>query len=128
DAQAVTLESSSPGPAATLQRLRFWRRIAHVSRTFEFSFGDTDSTGRPTTAVVTVNKVLTGTFNIETVSRQDSIFERSLVRKPLKDFWVRRILLHRARLGETGEPKWRIAGLSGVEVTSQDSTTRIRSL
>src|SRR5436309_14884491 len=47
DAQAGTLESSSPGPAATLQRLRFWRRIAHVSRTFEFSFGDTDSTGRP---------------------------------------------------------------------------------
>ena len=128
-ATASGVESSAPVAAADSQRVRFWRRITESHRTFEFTFSDTDSTGRPTLATVTVNKALTGTFNVQTVTRRDSTRVRSLVQKPLKDFWVRRLLLKREREhGESDEPEWRIAAVSGVKVTSRDAATKIQSI
>jgi hypothetical protein len=115
----------SVGMEAAIRPIRFWRHITGVRRSFQFAFGDSDSTGRPTTAVVTVHKVFTGTFNIETGAREDSVFARSVIRKPLTDHWVRRILLHRVEVPELRGRQWRIVGLSGVQVSSRPAATEI---
>ena len=57
------------GMAAAINPLYFFRNITSVDRQFEFAFSDTDSTGRPRTALVTVHKYLRGTFNIVTGPR-----------------------------------------------------------
>lgn len=112
--------------------VRWWRTIRGVERSFEFAFADTDTTGRPTRAVVTIHKRLHGSFNIlagpavrDAAGTTDSL---ELVRKPLADHWVRRVLLHRVRTGEDGRARWRIAATSGVEVTSRDAQTDILGL
>jgi hypothetical protein len=133
---------------AQIRPLRFWRKIENIERRFEFAFADTDSTGRPTTALVTVHKQLRGTFNIlagdppaepvlaegeNPVPPRDTTLR--LVRKRLNDHSVRRVLLKRvppppgdelARLDH--RPRWRIAATSGVQVTSRDAETNIVSL
>lgn len=124
---------TGPDGAATLiNPLTYWRTILDVERSFEFAFADTDSTGRPTTAVVTVHKKLTGRFNI--LAGQpgtdgtpiDSATQ--VIHKPLVDQWVRRILLKRVAVSERGEVRWRFAATSGVKVTSRAATTHIVSL
>src|SRR5215813_12134258 len=57
------------GAAAAIHPLYFFRNITSVDRQFEFAFADTDSTGRPRTAIVTVHKYMRGTFNILTGPR-----------------------------------------------------------
>jgi hypothetical protein len=120
--------AGAAGAQAAIQPLRFWRTIANVTRSFRFAFADTDTTGRPTRAQVTVDKRLTGRFNIlvgvpgSDAVPMDSTFR--VVHKPLEDHWVRRILLHRA----TGSEHWHVVGTSGVQVTSQGAATRITSV
>ncbi len=118
----------TPGATALIHPLRYWRHITDVRRTFEFTFSDTDSTGRPTKALVTIRKVMRGTFNILTdLAPDDSLPPDSAtigrVRKPLADLWVRHVLLRRVRDGGSGDPQWKVAGISGVEVTSFDPRT-----
>ena len=55
--------AGAAGAQAAIQPLRFWRTITNVTRSFQFAFADTDTTGRPTRAQVTVDKLLTGRFN-----------------------------------------------------------------
>jgi len=43
------------GGLAAIHPLSFFRDIRSVERRFEFAFADTDSAGRPTTAIVTVS-------------------------------------------------------------------------
>jgi hypothetical protein len=121
------------GAANAIQPLYFARAIRRVETNFEFAFADTDSTGRPTTAFVTVNRNLFGTFNILAGTRTEGGLRDTVrVSKPLADHWVRHLLLKRvppptdSRL--VGRPRWRIAATSGVEVTSRAATTRIVSL
>ncbi len=124
----VTSFDALPGTFTAIQPLRFWRTITDVQRSFQFAFSDTDSTGRPTRAVVVVNKLLTGTFNILTGVPGDSD-SVTVIRKPLKDHWVRRILLRRVAADSSeDQPEWRIVATSGVKVTSQNATTAIQSL
>jgi hypothetical protein len=120
-----------------LSSLYFFRNITSVERQFEYAFADTDSTGRPTTAIVTVHKYMRGTFNIATGPRVEGVRDTArllVVRKPLADHWVRRVLLKRVPpptidANVTRErARWRIAASSGVEVTSRAATTRIKSL
>ncbi len=124
----TTVGGGMPGAFAAISPIRFWRTITNVERSFQFSFSDTDSTGRPTMAIVTVNKLLTGTFNILTgIPGTDSVPMDSAVhilRKPLADHWVRRILLER----RPGTRDWHVVATSGVKVTSKDATTQIVSL
>jgi len=129
----TTMNGAAPaGSAAAIVPLRFWRNITHVDTRFEFAFSDTDSTGRPTTAVVTVHRQLTGSFNIlvgvpgSDGSPLDSTYQ--VVRKPLDDHWVRHILLKRVRLSATARAEWRIVAASGVQVTSKNATTQLVSL
>jgi len=127
-----SLSGGQPGALAAIRPLRFWRTITGVERRFEYAFADTDSTGRPTTAVVTVHRLLTGRFNILTGQpRGDSTVRdtsASIVHKPLADHWVRRILLKRVPGAEPGANAWRIVATSGVEVTSRAAQTHIESL
>jgi hypothetical protein len=125
--QAPAGSASAPsGSLAAIHPVFFWRHINRDERTFEFAFSDTDSTGAPTTAVVTVHRLLSGTFNV--VAEGASPDEGTLIKKPLHDHWVRRLLLKRVP-GEQFRP-WRIAATSGVKVTSapRDTLTRIQSL
>ena len=123
--QAPAGSASAPaGSLAAIHPLFFWRHINRDERTFEFAFSDTDSTGAPTTAVVTVHRLLSGTFNV--VAEGAGPTEGTLVKKPLHDHWVRRLLLKRVA-GEDFRP-WRIAATSGVKVTSRDAQTHIQSL
>ena len=145
DPAQMSLDAAGSTTAA-IRPVTFWRRIQHVDRDFEFAFADTDSTGQPTTAFVTVRKRLLGTFNILAGTPLEPGAEPSptdtlrTVRKPLEDHWVRHLLFKRVVRpadappppgdGSTddGRPRWRIAATSGVQVTSKDATTDIVSL
>ena len=118
--------SASATVGGTLPRpLRFWRHIRSVERRFEYAFADTDSTGRPTTARVTIHTFLAGTFN---VAVGDSGVIDSVVHKPLHDHAVRHVRLKRVLLPGTRRDAWKIVATSGVEVTSRDATVEIQSL
>ena len=114
---------------AAITPLRFWREIANVQSTFDTQFGPPDSTGHPTTALVTIHRHLTGTFNIVAGSTTPGDTSRSLVQKPLSDDWTRKIALERLpdRFGPAIQ-RWRLAGTSGVDVQSQGGSTHVDSL
>jgi hypothetical protein len=124
----TSVGTTRPGSFAAISPIRFWRTITHVERSFEFAFADSDSTGRPTAVIVTVHKRLTGTFNILTglPGSDDVPMDSALrvVRKPLADHWVRRLLLKRRPWGND----WHVVATSGVKVTSRGATTQIASL
>jgi len=132
DSGDQTSLSAPGGAAALINPLTYWRTILDVDRTFEFAFSDTDSTGRPTTAVVTIHKKLTGRFNILAgVPGSDGTpidSTTQVIHKPLVDNWVRRVLLKRVAVTEGGDVRWRFAATSGVKVTSRAATTHIVSL
>jgi hypothetical protein len=131
-AETTSLGTGTPGTLAAIDPLRFWRVITSVERRFEFAFADSDSTGRPTTAIVTVHKSLAGRFNILTgTPGSDSTALDSLldvIHKPLADRWVRRILLKRVPAPDSAGRAWRVVATSGARVTSRDATTQITSL
>lgn len=117
---------AADGALAAVRPLSWWRTIRSVTRRFDTQYLDPDSAGRPTTAVVTVHKRLQGSFNVlvgDSLATPDS-----LLRKPLDDRWVRRLLLKRVRVDSTGQVRWRLAGTSGVEVTSDGAVTNIQSV
>lgn len=120
---------ASAGTAA-INPLFFWRQILRVERSFEFAFADTDSTGRPTTAVVTVHKRLAGWFNVVAGddATEGSPTEGHVVKKALRDHWMRRVLLKRIDTASEERRGWRIAAVSGVKVTSRSAITRLESL
>jgi hypothetical protein len=131
--------ATNPNATSAIRPLRYWRRITNVRRTFSFAFSDTDTTGRPTRAVVTVHKELSGTFNVafDATPADTMLFDTlGVVHKPLHDLWVRKILLRRVHQmpggdmalgsgpedGHDGEheDEWKVAGISGVDVRSFD--------
>lgn len=134
--------------ASAIQPLRFWRTITSRERTFEFAFADTDSTGKPMSAVVTITTHLKGRLNILIgVPGSDSTPMDSTLKtihKPLDDVRVRRILLKRVTRmdgwhhngGDGDEPgeeddhesAWKIMGTSLAVVTSKDAATQIVSV
>jgi len=131
----ITSLGANPGATgalAVINPLCFWRVITNVDRRFEFAFADSDSTGRPTTAIVTVHKSLAGRFDILTgVPGSDSTALDSsvnVIHKPLADRWVRRVLLKRISTSDSTRGVWRVVATSGVKVTSRDATTQIESL
>src|SRR5262249_38122939 len=117
---------------AAVRPLRFWRTIMSRDRTFGFAFSDTDSTGRPTRAIVTITTHLTGTFHLIAVVPSDTNAadsSRQVLHKPLDETRTRLVLLRRTALGNSDRRVfWRIAAVSGVEVVSNPSTTHIESV
>lgn len=121
--------SSQEATASPIQPLRFWRHITDVRRSYEVAFADSDSVGLPTTAIVTMHKRLAGTFNIVPEPENEGD-PRTVIRKELRDHWVRRVKLRRiVRLDDSryGE-RWRVAAVSGVRVTSRDAASEIVSV
>lgn len=129
-AGAASAGAGTASVEAAIRPLTFWRDIRDVERRFEFAFSDTDSTGRPTRAVVTAHKLFRGTFNILVADQvaEGSPPEAHVIHKPLVDHWVRRLLLKRVPLPESDRRVWRIVATSGVKITSRDAATRIESL
>ncbi len=157
DSEAEMSSSTGTGGLAAIQPLTFWRRFRAHERTFEFAFSDTDSTGQPTRAIVTIRTHLTGTFNILAAATNDttrgtsamigvgvglsaeSDSTRHVIHKPLDETRVRRVLLRRAKLPrdvpmdadcdhDSTRVRWRLAAVSGVKVTSKDNTTQVLSV
>jgi hypothetical protein len=140
-ADQALFSAGTAGTASAVRPLHFWRRITGVQRNYQFAFSDTDTTGRPTKAVVTVQKTLTGTFNLVFDATPDDtmLFDTvGVVHKPLNDLWTRRILLRRVHRDVEGDmvlgsgpedgddhdghhghrDEWKVAGISGVDVRS----------
>jgi len=116
----------NPGGFAAIRPLRFWRQITAVDRTVDKVFGMPDSNGRPTLAMVTVHKHITGTFDI-VAGEADST--RALVKKPLDDDWTRKLVLMRVPApGDSGRGRWRLVGTSGVDVQTRAGSTHIQSV
>src|SRR5262249_3227697 len=114
---------------AAIRPLRFWRTIRHVETTFDFDFSAPDSSGRPTRALVTIHRHLTGTFDILAGSPTAGDTTRSLVHKPLDDHWTRKIaLVRRSDRGDGIGGRWRLVGTSGVDVRTEGGVTRLQSL
>jgi hypothetical protein len=116
DSQPIALSAGTPDPlpasSTAIQPQSFWRTITTTYRGYTLAFADTDSTGRPTTAIVTIRTRLLGTFNIAPDTGD-------IIHKPLDDLSVRRVQLHRIQWPEgSGEAIWRIGEVSGAEVTS----------
>jgi len=135
-ADETSLGGGPAGATAAIEPLRFWRTITEVERHYDFQFSDPDPNGMPTTAIVTLDKVLSGSFNILTGPAAVNLTDanlRNVVRKPLRDDWRRRLLLKRVPdLRPELRPRWRVAAISGVKVTSRVPAavphTRILSL
>ena len=131
DATETALSGSAPGSqeavASPIQPLRFWRHITDVRRSYEFAFADSDSVGQPTTAIITVHKRLSGTFHIVPEPENEGD-PRTVIRKELRDHWVRRVKLHRIARPDDTRERWRLAAVSGVKVTSRDATSEIVSV
>jgi len=130
ESSQVSTGASPARLASTDERLPlfFWRNIRSVDTQFEITFADTDSTGRATTAHVTVIRHLKGTFN---VAMGDSASGDTIIRKPLADRSVRHLLLKRVlRPSEDRErcEGWRIAASSGLDVRSSNATTNITAI
>jgi hypothetical protein len=108
---------------ALINPLSYWRTITTVQQKFEFAFSDTDSTGHPTQALVTIHKYLGGTFNIEAGDSPPGgtgdNAPVTVIHKRLADDWVRRLMLRRSEQTPGGDVReWEVVSVSGVEVTS----------
>lgn len=129
---AAALRGVDGAAAVAIQPFTFWRAITSDMRTFEIAFADTDSTGHPTTAEVTIHRHFAGTFNVVPESQTNpgtpDLNPAHVVHKPLDDLWERHVLLKRLPLDGSTTPIWRIAAVSGAEVTSQGATSAIDSI
>jgi hypothetical protein len=121
---------AASAPTASIDPLYLWRWIIRRSPTFEFAFADTDTTGLPATAIVTLRRHFTGTFNIvpRDAANPELPDTHGVVRKPLDDLWVRRFVMKRIVAGPDDRAVWKLAAASPVEVTSKDATTEITSV
>ena len=122
-------DAGSSAGFAAIRPLRFWRNIQNVNTRFNFAFSDPDSNGNPQHALVTVNRRLTGSFNILAGIADSTDATRQVIRKALDDHWVRKLVLERRRVNEdTTRARWRVVGTSGVDITSANATSQIQSL
>jgi hypothetical protein len=127
---ARALRGGNDAAPAAIQPFTFWRSITSDTRTFGIAFADTDSTGHPATAVVTIHRHFTGTFLVlpESLPGVPYLTPTHIVRKPLDDLWERRVLLNHLPIDGSAHSIWRIAAVSGAEVTSQGATSTIDSI
>ena len=126
---SLPLVDEAAGGFAAIDPLRFWREISGVRTELRTEFLNPDPNGRPLLAIVTIHRVLTGTFNIAAreITGEDTTI--ALVRKRLADDWTRRIALVRRPVpNDTALTRWRLAGTSGVDVRTRDGVTRLQSL
>jgi hypothetical protein len=116
------------GLESAINPLFFWRAIFHETPRFAVVFADTDSTGRPRTAFVVVDRTFLGTFNIvHGTTGNPNVPDTAVVHKPLDDQWVRHLMLHRFNEDGPGHG-WHVVAATGVKVTSRNATSSIQSV
>lgn len=124
---AAALTYSGARPAAIIRPFTWRQHVTRETRTWDFVWSDTDSTGRPRTVVVTLHKHLTGEFVIVPVSPGDSTRADSIrYVKPLDKMLTRKIMLQRILIN--GVRVWKIVEVTGAFVTTPGSTTHILSV
>ncbi len=125
ETQAFGMRPAGSDAAETaITPLYFWRRIDSVTRSYEFAFSDSDSTGRPRQVLVTIRKHLLGAFNV--IASTDSV---NVIHKPLDETWTRVVQLVRLRAPtDSTRTVWRIRAVSGASMLSTGAVTRIQSL
>lgn len=118
------------GPAAAITPRYWWRTISSAERSLTFAFSDSDSTGRPRQADVTVTRHLLGQLNIYKAMEGDTMHldSANVVHKPIDDTWVRHLRLRRFVFHESGQSVWFVTGVSGVNVTSNPTSESIQSV
>src|SRR5437016_9846478 len=112
--------AESFGVQAPITPLDYWRTFSHVTTSYAFAFSDTDSTGHPLWAMVTIHRHLLGSFNILHAVAGDSTQADpdNIIHKPTDEMWTRNLLFHRFTPDSAGAgPEWRLVAASGVEVT-----------
>lgn len=126
---ALTASQPRNGSLAAITPLFFWRNILATTPRFDIVFADSDSVGRPRTALVVINRRFLGTFNVVHGTTGDPSVPDSahVVHKPLDDQWVRHLLLHRFPEGGP-DHGWHVVGATGVDVTSRNATTSLQSV
>jgi hypothetical protein len=129
-AAAANGASGSLSAQAAVRPLTFWRDIRNVERDVRFDFLDPDTSGRPATAIVTVHRIMRGSFNllVSDIVPEGNPPSAHVIKKPLVDDAVRRLRLKRIALPGSGRPVWRLVATSGVKITSRGATSRIDSL
>lgn len=115
------------GGFAAVRPLRFWRQITNVERSRDVEFGSPDSDGKPTLALVTLHRHLTGTFHLLAGAVDTADTSRTRIDKPIDDQWTRRVLLQRMRL-PNDSLRWRLVGTSGAEVKTRGGSTHLMSI
>jgi hypothetical protein len=132
DASPVTA-SASYEPAgiasarAAVRPLTWWRNVTSETRTWDFAWADSDSTGTPRTCVATLHKHLVGTFVIVPASPADSTqADTARIRKALDETVTRKVMLRRLSLD--GRAQWKVVALTAALVTTPAAVTSIQSL
>jgi hypothetical protein len=125
-----SLRVGTDGTLAAIRPFYFWRTLTSETISWDVAFSDTDDTGHPATAVVTVHRHLIGNLNIIPASAGDSTHadSTSVIHKPHDDLWTRHVLLKRVPFGSAGATHWRFAGTSLVDIVSSTNTTQIQSV
>lgn len=135
--------TGSPQTDAAIEPAFWFRLIRSHERRFTIEFEHPDT--MTVVAHVKVTDRLLGTFNVitkpDTTSGQ--ITERSWIKKPLADTGVRNAVFVRHRLDDSnaaaetedredgfrdGWSPWRLAAISGAEITSDNGTRAIQSV
>lgn len=130
ETQAFELSPAPGGTFAAIHPVFFWRTLTSEAFTWDVAFSDTDATGHPLTAEVTVRRHQLGNMNIMHSIPTDSTIADTVnvIHKPLDDHWVRYVEFKRVPIGTSGTTRWRFSGTSLVSVTSDVNTTQIQSV
>lgn len=121
---------------AAVRPLRFRRVITNVDRQVSTEFGAPDSSGKPTMALVTVRRHLTGSFNLLAGAADSTDTTKNVFQKPIDDQSTRRILLmrmpaHEPTMRDSADRdsvRWRMVGTSLVETHTNGGSTHIVSV
>ncbi len=121
---------------AAVRPLRFRRVITNVDRQVTTEFGQPDSSGKPTLALVTVRRHITGSFNLLAGAADSTDTTKNVFQKPIDDQSTRRILLMRMPAREPAwrdsadrdSVRWRMVGTSFVETHTNGGSTHIVSV
>lgn len=96
-ASDASMSDRAPGASgglsteAAITPITFQRKVRFTDRTFEYAFSDTDSTGRPRSAILTVHRSLTGTLSITAADTTGSFNAPVKIKKSFTETWTRRL-------------------------------------
>jgi hypothetical protein len=130
ETQAFSVSPAPTGTFAAIHPVFFWRTLTSETLSWSVLFADTDATGHPTRAEVTVLRHQLGSMNImHSIPTDTTIADTvNVIHKPLDDHWLRHVEFKRVPIGTLGATRWRFSGTSLVSVTSDVNTTRILSV